>query len=104
MHPSKIVKLIPSSSSELPSTTENVESESNASDTETNKVNDCDYTYEPPTKVRRTRPYHNTRAAVQLVKEINLSSSKSAKVCRQLSDHGIEIPTPTQPGIYMASL
>ena len=61
-------------------------------------------TVEPPAKVRKTKQHSTTKTALQLVKQTNLSSSKSARVCKQLSDHGIDIPTPTQPAIYKASV
>ena len=41
---------------------------------------------------------------LQIVKLTNLSSFKLARVCKQLSDHVIDIPTPTQPAIYQTSV
>ena len=45
---------------------------------------------------KNTKQYSTTGTAVRLVKQIDLSSSKSARVCKQPCDQGIDIPTPTQ--------
>lgn len=49
-----------------------------------------------------TRKYNPTGVARRLVSSSKLSTHKAAKVCRQLSGEGIEIPTPSQPGIHKA--
>ncbi|QQP40599.1 Uncharacterized protein FKW44_014704, partial [Caligus rogercresseyi] len=50
----------------------------------------------------RTRKYNPTGVARRLVTSSKLSTHKAAKVCRQLSGEGIEIRTPSQPGIHKA--
>src|SRR5215469_3900923 len=40
------------------------------------------------------------RLASKLVTEVSLSTNKAAKVCQTLADQGIELPTPSQSGIF----
>lgn len=39
---------------------------------------------------------------VNLVTKVNVSTKKASKICKQLADSGINIPTPSQPAIYKA--
>ena len=109
VHPSKVITQNAPSSSLL---SKNVASTfasniSTSSETSNNATSDCDYTVasvEPLSKVRKTKKYSTTKISLQLVKQTNLSYSKSARVCNQLSYHGINISTPTQSAIYKASV
>lgn len=49
-----------------------------------------------------TRKHHSTGVARRLVTSSKLSIHGAARVCRQLSSEGMEIPTPSQPGIQKA--
>lgn len=49
-----------------------------------------------------TRKHNTTCIARRLVTSSKLSSHGAAKVCRQLSGEGIEIPTPSQSAIHKA--
>ena len=67
----------------------------------------CDYSecssWEDETKPSTcTKKHHSTSIARRLVTSSNLSTNSAARVCRQLSNEGIEIPTPSQPGIHKA--
>ncbi|CAH0551079.1 unnamed protein product [Brassicogethes aeneus] len=50
----------------------------------------------------RTRKYNPTGIARRLVTSSKLSFHGAAKVCRQLSEESIEIPTPSQSAIHKA--
>ena len=55
-----------------------------------------------PTK--RTRKHNPTGVARRLVTSSKLSIYRTARLCRQHSGDGIEIPTPSQQGIYKVLL
>lgn len=42
------------------------------------------------------------KPAVNLVMNANVSTRKAAKICKELSESGVEILSPSQPGIYKA--
>ena len=99
VHSSKVVtQNAPSSSSLSKNVASTIASNIlRSSETSDNATSDCDKTVdsiEPASKVRKTKQYSNTKIALQLVKKTNLSYSKLATVCKQLSYHGIDIPTP----------
>lgn len=54
-----------------------------------------------PGPSRRKR--QSTSLAVNLVKKGNLSTRKASAVCMQIKEEGINLPTPTQAGIYKAT-
>ena len=98
VHPSKVGTGSTSNSRTCnrPSLSKNVASNlSSSSETSDNDTNDCNYIVEPPAKIRKTKQYSTTKSAFQQVKQTNLSSSTSPRVYKQLSDKGIDIPTPT---------
>ena len=65
----------------------------------------CDEMYEPPIPMKPVkRKCFSTANAVSLVKNTNLSTKKASNVCQQLSNDGIDLPTPSQSGIYRACL
>ena len=55
--------------------------------------------YEPP----RTQKW-STKVPVTLVTKGNLSTREAAKICKQMSDSGINISSPSQSGIYKAAM
>lgn len=55
--------------------------------------------YIPPA-IFRKRKYQSTVSAVSLVKNVKLSTHQSKKVCKDLSEQGINVSAPTQAGIY----
>lgn len=59
-----------------------------------------DDNYKPPGKQNQHKLSLNP--AVTLVNNVNVSTKKAAKICKQLAGSGITIGTPTQPGIYKA--
>ena len=50
----------------------------------------------------KKRKAHCRKAAVNLVTRAKISTRKSARICSELSDSGVAIPTPSQSGIYKA--
>ncbi len=48
----------------------------------------------------KKRRHSSTALAVNLVKKVHLSTHQSKNACLQLSNDGIEVPTPSQSGIY----
>jgi len=73
------------------------------SDTETCS-DDSDITedYKPDYSESPRRKHQKTTFATNLVTGTNVSTSKAAKICRKLSEEGINIPTPSQPAVYKA--
>lgn len=70
------------------------------SDTEVSEFSDI----EGVSGTSRSRSYNSTKVGSKLMVTCGLSSKKSAKVCKNISDEGISIPTPTQSGIYKATI
>lgn len=50
-----------------------------------------------------TRKHNKSKLAVNLVTSTRVSTSKAAKICKQLARDGIDIPTPSQPAIYKST-
>lgn len=46
----------------------------------------------------------STKAAVKIVQTSNVSTRNAAKICKELVKSGIDIPTPSQSGVYKASI
>ena len=46
------------------------------------------------------RKQNKSKVAVNLVTSTKVSTSKAAKICKQLALDGITIPTPSQAGVY----
>lgn len=70
---------------------------------ESSYISDDNEDYQPPATLKTVRQ-SSTKSAVTLVSKANLSTKKAAKVCKQLAKSGINISTPSQPGIYKASI
>ncbi|CAI9719418.1 Hypothetical predicted protein [Octopus vulgaris] len=49
-----------------------------------------------------TRKHNTSAIATRLVTGTNVSTNKAAKICNQLSEEVIDIPAPSQQGIYKA--
>lgn len=45
---------------------------------------------------------HKSNIAARLVAKANLSTRKASRICQQLCDEGIDIPTPSQQGVHKA--
>ena len=58
--------------------------------------NESDGNYAP------TRKHNKSGIATRLVTGTHISTRKSAKICKQLSSEGIDIPAPSQQGIHKA--
>jgi len=48
--------------------------------------------------------YSKTKTATKLVTSSKLSTSKAAIICQQLSQDGMDVETPSQSGIYRATI
>lgn len=59
-----------------------------------------DESYEPRVK----KVTCSTKAAVKMVQTSNVSTRNAAKICKELLKSGIDIPTPSQSGVYKASI
>lgn len=99
IHPSKRRKTMEVTDSILSSsvTPDYYETSSNSSNTS----NDSPWEDEAAASTS-TRKHNPTGIARRLVTSSKLSSHGAAKVCHQLSDEGIEIPTPCQSAIHKA--
>lgn len=53
---------------------------------------------------RTNKKYSKTKTATKLVTSSKLSTSKAATICHQLSQDGIDVETPSQSGIYRATI
>ena len=62
------------------------------------EVGDEDEITPPP-----TRKHNKSKVATNLVTSSRVSTSKAAKICKQLSRDGIIIPTPSQAAIYKST-
>jgi hypothetical protein len=51
-----------------------------------------------------SKNYSKTKTATKLVTSSKLSTSKAATICRQLSQDGIDIQTPSQSGIFRSTI
>lgn len=69
------------------------------SDQDTDNETDDD-SYTPRGRHRITKT--SLKPVVDLVNNVKVTSNKAAKICQSLAKCGIEIPTPSQPGIYKA--
>lgn len=59
---------------------------------------DCDY--KPPERMKLNKSLINP--SVALVTNAKVSTKKAAKICKELAESGIQIATPSQPGVYKA--
>jgi hypothetical protein len=97
IHPSKWRKL--SAASPSTSTSNNI-----ASSETDNSANSEDSAYEETedkeeTTHRPTRKHSKSKYATKLVTSAGVSKNKAAKICKQLSSDGIDIPTRSQAAI-----
>ena len=97
IHPSKRMKASTSASTSAPSYVA-----PQGTDTESEPEDSRDESYQPEDAHFSLRQHHRTAIATNLVTGTNVSTSKAAKICRKLSEEGVEIPTPSQPGVYKA--
>jgi hypothetical protein len=97
IHPSKRRKLL-SAEAALPSasyTLASTDSDSGPSDSEYEEEDESTH---PP-----TRKHNKSKVATNLVTSTRVSTSKAAKICKQLSRDGVDIPTPSQAAIYKST-
>jgi hypothetical protein len=104
IHPSKRLKLPTESepsTSHAPASTSDTESEEDSGTSDESE----DYSeYEDESGPRPpTRKHNKTKVATNLVIATKVSTRGASKICKQLSLDGIDIPTPSQPGIYNAT-
>ena len=52
----------------------------------------------------KTKKYSKTKVATNLVTSTGVSINKAAKICKQLSLDGVDVPSPSQAAIYKATL
>ena len=51
----------------------------------------------------KTRKYSKSKVATNLVTSTGVSINKAAKICKQLSLDGVDVPSPSQAAIYKAT-
>ncbi|MEJ2259198.1 MAG: hypothetical protein P8X78_01585 [Nitrosopumilaceae archaeon] len=95
IHPSKRRKTDQASAS----TSYHIPSSDNGTDSVCSEYSDED-DRSPP---RTTRKYSKSKIATKLVTSTGVSTSKAAKICKQLSDDGVDIQTPSQAAIYKST-
>lgn len=86
------------SESPLPSTSYDISSIDSGSETEDRK-----YEVEDEDAPQQTRKHNKSKFATNLVTSTGVSTKKAAKICKQLSQDGIDIPTPSQSAIYKST-
>ena len=97
IHPSKRLKAsTPANMSALSSDTVQ------ESDTESEPEDLKDKSNQPDDAHSSERKHQKTVIATNLVTGTNISTSKAAKICKKLSEEGVNIPTPSQPAVYKA--
>jgi hypothetical protein len=99
IHPSKRKKAIEATVSRLTSSAPPDCSESSTDSSDNSKDS---HWHDENAASTSTRKHNPTGIARRLVTSSKLSSHGAAKVCRQLSGEGIEIPTPCQSAILKA--
>jgi hypothetical protein len=62
-----------------------------------------EYDAKRDTPPQSTRKYNKIQLATNLVTSTRVSTSQSAKICKQLSQDGIDITTPCQSAIYKST-
>jgi hypothetical protein len=98
IHPSKRSKL-PAAELPLASTiSTSDEQESSSAESE-----HSEYDAEEGSPPRSTRKRNKSQLATNLVTSTRVSTSQSAKICKQLSQDGVDIPTPCQSAVYKAT-
>jgi hypothetical protein len=111
IHPSKVKKCPNENAVDAavaPQCLESIDEISRSTSTNISSTDDShDDDYQPPkcpsTSQFSRRQRHVTTHAMSLVKQTNLSTRKAATVCQELSHSGIQLPTPSQSGVYKAS-
>ena len=102
---SKIVKVHPSKAGKkrtIIAETGTVEvSNDNKGDNEQDDEQDSDYN---PRGQNTKRKYENTTVAVNLVKKSKLSIKRSAEVCKNLSECGVNVQAPSNSGVNRATM
>lgn len=96
IHPSKRWKL-PAESASASTSYYHALSDS-GTESEGSKYEDEDESTTLPTK-----KHNKSKVATSLVTATKLSPSEAAKMCKQLSFDGIDIPTPSQAAIYKST-
>lgn len=99
IHPSKRRKM----ALEPTSTTVTATATTSTSESET----ETEYEESEDSKEQSTstsKNYSKTKTATKLVTSSKLSTSKAATICRQLSQDGIDIQTPSQSGIFRSTI
>ena len=103
VHPSKLRRLDRTSTQALSADPQLLHCDSSEENTDAEgEGSDQERLGEIPTSGEMKRRRHSTKRAMNLVKKTNLSTHKAAAVCNQLSDDGIDLPTPSQSGVYKA--
>lgn len=69
-------------------------------DFDENYLSEESESYIPPARLKPK--LSTTHPAVTLVNKVHISTKKAAKICKELSDSGVTISTPSQPAIYKA--
>lgn len=99
IHPSKRRKVMEATVSTLTSSPPPDYSESSTDSSDNSKDSPWE---DENAALMSTRKHNPTGVARRLITSSKLSSHRAAKVCRQLSGEGIEIPTPCQSAIHKA--
>ena len=100
IHPSKRIKVIVPSTSNL---YDLAEISSNTSISESHLSDDEEYfAHDIIDLSDMKKRKHSTRSARKLVRYGKLSTNKAATVCKILDEENVQIPIPSQSGIYKA--
>ena len=97
IHPSKRRKMSLEPASTTATTTTTTTSTSK-SEIDSDEYQESEHSKEQSTST--SKKYSKTKSANKLVTSSKLSTSQAAAVCRQLSQDGIDVETPSQSGIY----
>jgi len=97
IHPSKRRKIVSEDNSGLQNDLKPLSEE--------DKTDESDDDYLPHSEDNKKRKHRRskTSVAVNLVTKNMLSTKKASSICKTLNDEGINLPTPSQSGIYKAT-
>ena len=103
-HPSKRGKALEANVSNLATASSSVASGSFETSTDVSDTSEDSFWEDEAAPTKRTRKHNPTGVARRLVTSSKLSTYRTARLCCQHSGEGIEIPTPSQQGIYKVPL
>lgn len=100
IHPSKRIKLSHESTA-VPSSSYSIDVSESSADSEESEYEEDEE--DDNFGHKSTRTHHKSKVAANLVTSTRVSINKAAKICKQLSRDGINIPTPSQAAIHKST-